>query len=213
MKIVSIQVGPITEIQNETKPVLTGIFKSLVQGPVRVKKLGLENDHQADLTVHGGIDKAVYAYSLDAYSWWKTHRPQDIYANGAFGENLSIDEIQEHEIFIGDTFNVGTAILQVSEPRFPCFKLGLKYNDASIIKRFMQSRRPGVYFRVLQEGSIQAGDELRLTHQEKVLVSILELFEMKADVSHERLQEMIQVTALPERWRKKFLARLSVSSI
>lgn len=212
MKIVSIQVGPITEIQNEKITVRTGIFKSLVQGPVRVKKLGLENDHQADLTVHGGLDKAVYAYSLDAYSWWKKHRPQDIYDNGAFGENLSIDEIQEHQIFIGDTFNVGTAIVQVSEPRFPCFKLGLKYNDASIIKSFMQSRRPGVYFRVLQEGSIQAGDELRLTHQEKVLISILELFEMKADVSRERLQEMIQVVALPERWRKKILARLSASS-
>jgi MOSC domain-containing protein YiiM len=209
MKIVSIQVGKLQQIPNHTPAVLTGIFKTPVSGPVEVRKLGLQNDEQADLKVHGGFDKAVYAYSFEAYSWWVIHRPEDSYSSGAFGENLTIDEIHEDQTFIGDTFALGSAILQVSEPRFPCFKLGLKYNDASIIKRFMQSRRPGIYFRVLQEGRIQAGDELRLIAREKISISILELFELKADVSIERLREMIQVKSLPERWRNKFLTRIS----
>ncbi len=177
MKIVSIQVGTPQEIPFRGKQVTTAIIKRPVSGPIKVKRLNLEGDRQADLTVHGGVDKAIYAYSIDAYPWWKKARPQDVFEYGAFGENLSIDALPEDKTYVGDTFEIGTAVLQVSEPRFPCYKLGVKFGDPKILKTFMQSKRPGVYFRVLQEGTIEAAQTFTLVAREKKLVSILDVFE------------------------------------
>ena len=179
MKIISIQVGKPRAVDYRGKPVLTGIFKAPVKGPLMLRATNLDGDGQADLKVHGGIDKALYAYSLDAYPAWKKQRPNDEFAPGAMGENLSLDKMPEDQIFIGDVFKVGKAIIQVTEPRFPCFKLGIKYNDPKIIKEFNELGRPGVYFRVLQEGLIDVGQTLELTSQEEVKVSVAELFAMK----------------------------------
>lgn len=179
MKVLSIQVGKPKTIQYQGKPVTTGIFKDPVSGPVMLRTLNLDGDGQADLRVHGGIDKALYAYSYDVYAQWKTLRPQDSFSFGAMGENLSIDSMAEDTISIGDTYKLGDAIVQVTQPRFPCQKLAIKFNDPSILKQFMKLARPGVYFRVLQEGFINVGDELQLIDQAKTRLSIIESFKQR----------------------------------
>lgn len=175
MKILSIQVGKPKEIVYRGKPIFTAIFKSPLEGPVLVRKLNIEGDGQGNLQVHGGIDKAVYAYSFDAYDWWKQNRP-GTYECGAFGENLTVDSMSEKVIHIGDTFQVGEAVLQVSEPRFPCSRLVAKYDDPSIMKTFNQSGRSGIYFRVLQEGLIDTGSEFKLLKQDKTQPTVYEVF-------------------------------------
>lgn len=209
MKIVSIQVGRIRTVPFKGKDVTTGIFKLPVKGPVRVETLRLEGDEQADLKVHGGADKAVYAYSLDTLPWWRQKRPNDVFDYGSFGENLSIDQINEDQVFIGDVFEVGTALLQVSEPRFPCFKLGIKFNDQEILKQFMELGRSGVYFRVLREGEIDVGQNLKLISQEKVLAPISEFFEFtQKKPTKKRVEELLQVQGLTVKWRAKLEALL-----
>ncbi len=209
MKIVSIQVGQPKELIFNGKTITTSIFKEPVKGPLRIDQLNIEGDRQADLRVHGGIDKAIYAYSYEAYNWWKKTRP-DTYSFGAFGENLTIDEFSEKEICIGDSFQVGEAILQVAQPRMPCYKLAVKFNDPSILKAFMKSGRPGIYFRVLKEGMVDAGDELIPLTREKARLSIYELFTLGADstLSKERIREILSIESLIADYREQFEAML-----
>lgn len=205
MQLLSIQTGLPKKVIFNGKEVETGIFKSPVQGPIKVNFLNLEGDGQADLTVHGGKDKAVYAYSFDTYDWWKKARPNDVIDYGAMGENLTFDLIQEDSIFIGDTFELGSCVLQVAQPRFPCFKLGVMYKDMGIIKTFMQYARPGVYFRVLQEGHIDAGQKLKLIDREKTLLSIKELFLMRNHpVTSDKALEYSRIASLPDYFKEEF---------
>jgi MOSC domain-containing protein YiiM len=208
MKIISIQTGLPKDVTFQGKTVRTGIFKSKIQGPVHAKTLNLVGDGQADLTVHGGVDKAIYAYSLDAYSWWKKMRPEDAFDGGAMGENLSVDQMLEDQIFIGDTYEVGEAVLQVAQPRFPCYKLGVKFNDLNILKMFIQSKRPGVYFRVLKEGLINADQEFKLIGTEKIKLSLSELFSYvhESQIDPSRAAECINIKSLPKSYRDKFQA-------
>lgn len=209
MKILSIQVGKPKAIHYQGQTVTTGIFKDPVPGPVMLRMTNLDGDGQADLSVHGGIDKALYAYSCDAYSEWKTLRPQDSFSFGAMGENLTLDVLPEDAIFIGDVFQVGAAQVQVSQPRFPCSKLGVMYKDPAILKQFMNINRPGVYFRVLKEGLIDVGDEFKLISSETVRFSVIEMFLLKQNVpSPDRILEILQLTSLPEKWKKDLKAKL-----
>lgn len=209
MKIMSIQVGLPREVEFNGRTVRTGIFKDPVKGPVQVRYMNLDGDKQADLTVHGGRNKAVYGYSLDTYPWWKENRPADTFEYGAFGENLSIDQILESEVCIGDTFAAGTSILQAVQPRFPCFKLGVKFQDPSIIKTFMKLRRPGVYFRVLQEGVVEEGQELKRISREAIRFSILDLMDamLHPEADPETLYQILMVKALPEEIRERLSSR------
>ncbi len=205
MKVTSIQLGEIREIQYLNQIAESGIFKIQISGPAKLKFLGFEGDQQADLSVHGGRDKAVYAYSFDAYSAWRSERPKDQFENGALGENLTLDLLKEGELCIGDSFKLGSTIIQVSEPRFPCFKLGMKFKDPSIIKQFMKIGRPGVYFRVLQEGVVESGEALELMDREQKLVSVLELFNFNSSaVDQELLARLASVKSLSESWKRKF---------
>lgn len=205
MKILSIQVGLPKTIQFKGKDITTGIFKNPVAGPVKVEKLNIVGDRQADLSVHGGVDKAVYAYSVDAYPWWREQRPQDEFKFGAFGENLSMETLDESQICVGDTFEIGGVILQAAQPRFPCFKLGAMYNDLSIVKTFTKSGRPGVYFRVLQEGIIDVGQSLKLVSREKILLPIVDLVTLtQVAVSPTQAEQCIQIPSLPEQFRDYF---------
>lgn len=156
MKIESIQVGIPQTFKVNGRSFTTAINKAPLKGAVRVGFLNLEGDKQADLKVHGGPNKAVYGYGLDALDLWKKLRPQDEMSFGALGENLSITELDENKIYLGDRFRVGSAELMAVQPRFPCSKLAAKYNDPKILKQFMQLKRPGVYYRVLKEGEIEA---------------------------------------------------------
>jgi MOSC domain-containing protein YiiM len=211
MKIDSIQVGMPRTIEYRGRQVNTGIFKSGVSGPVHAGKLGLAGDGQADLTVHGGADKAVYAYSLDALAWWRSERPKDEFGGGSFGENLSMDELDEKEICVGDTFEVGTAVLQASQPRFPCSKLSVKFNDVSILKQFNSYARMGVYFRVLQEGLLGVGDSLKLVGRDAVLCPIAKLFSLylAPSLETEQVEELLKIKALPSGMRAEFEELLS----
>jgi MOSC domain-containing protein YiiM len=208
LKILSIQVGLPKTVLFRGKRIDTGIFKSPVSGPVYVRATNLDGDRQADLSVHGGSDKAVYAYSMDAYPWWRVERPQDRFDFGAFGENLSIDALPEDRLFIGDTFEVGEAVIQITQPRFPCYKLGVKFNDPAILKSFMESQRPGVYFRVLKEGAIRAGQELTLLSRESVLLSVAELFTLQHSqpIDLARVKSYLRIASLPDAYKAHFQA-------
>ncbi len=174
MDVVSVNVSAGTLIEWQGRRVLTGIFKKPVNHRVRVRKLGLDGDRQGDLTVHGGELKAVYSYSVANYEWWNRELGR-VLPPGMFGENLTIDGLDEGAIAVGDRFSVGTAILEAVQPRLPCYKLGLKFGDQMMVKRFMRSGRFGTYFRVVREGDVGAGDEVHLLHHDlaSVLVSSL----------------------------------------
>ncbi len=140
------------------REVETSIFKTPVTGKVKLTTLNLAGDAQADLNVHGGPDKAVYTYPVEQYSWWQEQMPDVDFQYGKFGENLTTEGLLESEICIGDEFRVGTAVIKVSQPRLPCYKLGVKFGRNDVIKRFMQSGYSGIYFSVVEEGELMAGD-------------------------------------------------------
>jgi MOSC domain-containing protein YiiM len=210
MTLLSVQVGKPREVSYRGKPVTTGIFKNPIQGPVMLRALGLDGDGQADLSVHGGRDKAVYAYSDDAYPLWQALRPGNTFGFGATGENLSVDVLPEAALFVGDTYELGGAVIQVAQPRLPCHKLAVKFDDPGILKQFMALGRPGVYFRVLQEGLIEAGNTFKLVEQESTRLSIAELFALARDpgANPVRIREILEIGALPENWREQFRSLL-----
>lgn len=214
MKLISIQVGMPIEVEWDGEMVSTGIFKDTVEGPVMVRKLNLEGDGQADLTVHGGLDKAVYAYGLDAYPWWLKQLKVQELPNGAFGENLTIEKLDEKLIYIGDRFSLGACELEVVQPRFPCFKLGIKFGNMGILRTFMESGRPGIYFRVLKEGKIKSGDTLKRLEQNVEHVSVWDFFDLKARKYADQplLARLLKIKGLNEEWRKKFQEHLAAPS-
>lgn len=161
MRIHSVQAGSIRSVEHRGRTVRTGIYKEPVLLPVRVGRLGIEGDVQADLRVHGGPDKAVYAYDLSAYAHWRAALGRDL-PPGQFGENLTVEGMPETEVRLDDVYRAGTALLQVASPRSPCFKLAMKMEDPLFPKAFLQSRRTGFYLRVLEEGELGAGDVITL---------------------------------------------------
>ncbi len=206
MKILTIQIGKVKKVDYRGKPVETGFFKEQVKGPIKLLLLKLEGDEQADLKVHGGLDKALYAYPYDSYAEWKKLRPEHSYEPGAFGENLCMETLDERTIYIGSIYRLGEAEIQVTQPRFPCFKLGIKFNDPSMIKSFMSFGRPGVYFRVLKEGMIKEGDVLELIEQDQIRFSVTEFIELylsdKKDI--QRVKEILTIPSLNHEWRAQF---------
>lgn len=160
MMIESISVGTPTKVRHNGKTVQTSIFKTPVAGPVTLRLHNLEGDRQADLEVHGGRDKAVYAYATEHYAFWTGELGKDHLEPAAFGENLAVSGMLEPDVKIGSRYRMGTAEVIVSQPRLPCFKLGIRMNDASFPNRFLQSGRLGFYLRVEIEGVLQAGDEI-----------------------------------------------------
>lgn len=206
MKILSLQIGKPKTLDYRGKSITTGIFKDPVPGPLYLRKLNLDGDGQANLKVHGGPDKALYVYAYDAYTHWKKLRTNDTFSYGAMGENVTCSELNEDTIYVGDTFECGEAIIQACQPRFPCYKLAMKFDDVNILKQFNVVNRPGIYFRVLKEGLINTGDSLKLTDQEKVKLSILELysFSQKPIEDESRIHDFLKIKALTPQWRAKF---------
>jgi len=159
--IVSVNVSRVIEVGYRGRKIRTGIFKSPVSGCVAVHHLGLNGDTQADLRVHGGLDKAVYAYAAEHYDFWEFEMSIR-YPFGQFGENLTVTGVAEDRVRAGDVFRAGGALFQVTGPRFPCFKLGIRMGDQKFLKRFLESGRSGFYLRVLEEGDVSAGDLFEL---------------------------------------------------
>ena len=158
--VVSVNIGEVRFVEWQGRKFATGIFKVPVKGPVRVETLGLEGDVQADRTVHGGKDKSVYAYPSEHYEYWNDQLQSSL-RWGMFGENLTTEGFLEESVHTGDCFQVGSAKLIVTQPRFPCYKLGMKFDSMEMVKRFQLSGRSGFYLAVLKEGDIAAGDQIR----------------------------------------------------
>jgi MOSC domain-containing protein YiiM len=167
--------------------IATGIFKVPVDGKIIVRKLNLEGDEQADLTVHGGTDKAVYAYPVEQYAFWKKELPERDLEWGSFGENLTTSGLDENSVCIGDKLEIGTAHFVVTQPRMPCFKLGIRLHDPSMVRRFYKSGKWGFYLAVTKEGEIEAGDEIVRTggDEHKITLSDVAQCFIRPDVEEE----------------------------
>ena len=166
MKLLSVNVGLPREIEWKGKIVRTSIFKRPVEGRVRVSTLNVEGDQQSDLTVHGGPHKAVYAYPSEHFAFWRTEFPEMELDWGVFGENFTTTGLLEETVHIGDRFRVGSAEFVVTQPRMPCFKLGIRFNRSDMVKRFLQSGRTGFYLAVVKEGEVAAGDSIELLERD-----------------------------------------------
>ncbi len=160
-RVIAVSVAAARAVPWNGRSVRTGIFKAPTAGRVRVQRLGLEGDEQADLAVHGGPLKAVYAYPSEHYAFWRGELPGAELPWGAFGENLTIAGLSEETVRVGDAFRIGTALLAATKPRFPCYKLGIRFGRPALVERFLASGRTGFYLRVLEEGVLGPGDAIR----------------------------------------------------
>jgi len=190
--------------------VSTGIFKEPVDGRVKLRTLNLDGDRQADLSVHGGPLKAVYLYPSEHYEFWTQELPEMSLPWGMFGENLTTTGLFETEVHIGDKFRVGTAELMVTQPRMPCYKLGIRFGRTDIIRRFLVSERTGFYFSVLKEGDVGAGDEIELLERNASGVRVVDVTRLYSSEREniDLMQRAIATEALPESWRAYFLKHI-----
>ena len=212
MRVISVNVGMPRPVEWNGRRVMTGIFKEPVSGSIRMRRLNLDGDRQADLSVHGGPDKAVYVYPSEHYPFWRGELPGHELAWGAFGENLTSEGWWEDEVHIGDRFRIGTAEVVVTQPRMPCFKLGIRFGRNDVIPRFLESGRPGFYFRVLQEGDVAAGDAMERITEDPRRVTVVDLVRLYLDrdgeIGRDLLERAAQVEALPRSWSEHLLRRL-----
>ena len=210
MKIISLNVSLPRLVEHNGEPVATGIFKEPVTGPVMLRTLNLDGDRQADLSVHGGISKAVYAYPSEHYEFWRKEFPEMNLPYGMFGENFTTEGLFEDKINIGDRFRAGEAELIVTQPRLPCYKLGIKFGRSDIIRRFLRSRLTGFYFAVLKEGRVEAGDKIELISRDPNDVTIADIVRVYAFEKDDAktMRRAMEVEALPESWREYFQERI-----
>lgn len=210
MKVISLNVGLPRNVEYNGERLATGIFKEPVPGPVMLRTLNLDGDRQADLSVHGGVSKAVYAYPAEHYEFWRRELPDMALPYGMFGENFTTEGLSEDTVNVGDRFRVGEAELMATEPRLPCYKLGIKFGRVDIIKRFLQSRRTGSYFAVVKEGEVKAGDEIELLSRDENEITIADITRLYAFEKEdlEGLRRAVKLPALSESWREYFASRI-----
>jgi MOSC domain-containing protein YiiM len=210
MKLVSVNVGLPRVVTADGEPVSTGIFKEPIAGRVMLRTLNLDGDRQADLSVHGGPNKAVYVYPSEHYHYWKRELPELELRWGMFGENFTSAGLFESELNIGDKFAVGSAVVTVTEPRMPCYKLGIRFGRRDMVKRFLASERTGFYLAVLQEGEVGAGDAVELIERNEQSVRLSDITRLYTREKHnvQLLRRAIAVETLPESWRSYFRDRL-----
>jgi MOSC domain-containing protein YiiM len=210
MKLLSVNVGLPREIEWKGKVVRTSIFKTPVRGRVRVARLNLDGDQQSDLSVHGGVEKAVYAYPSEHYPFWREELPGTDLPCGVFGENFTTQGLLEETVHIGDRFRIGSAELVITQPRMPCFKLGIRFGRSDIVKRFLQSGRAGFYFAVVIEGEVAAGDSIDLLARDEngiTVADIVNLYRRDA-TNQDLLRRVSELPSLPKSWRDYFRTRL-----
>ena len=203
LKLLSVNVGMPREVHWLGRLVRTSIFKSPVLGPVRVATLNLEGDEQSDLTVHGGVHKAVYVYPSEHYQFWRKEIPGLDLSWGAFGENFTTEGLLEGVVNVGDRFRVGSAEFVLTQPRMPCYKLGIRFGRPEIVKRFLQTGRSGFYLSVLEEGRITAGDSVEWLTRDEHGVTVADVVNLyKADeTNQDLLRRASELPALPPFWR------------
>jgi len=211
MKLLSVNVGLPREVEWNGRTVRTSIFKAPVTGRVHVRKLNLDGDEQSDLKVHGGIDKAVYVYPSAHYAFWRKELPDADLSWGAFGENFTTEgSLDDQAVHIGDRFRIGSAEFVVTQPRMPCFKLGIRFGRADMVKRFLHSRRNGFYFSVAEEGEVATGDSVEVLVRDENGITVADIVDLyTADAAkQDLLQRVSELPTLPESWRAYFRKRL-----
>jgi MOSC domain-containing protein YiiM len=208
MKVLSVNVGLPRKVLFNGQTVTTAIFKDPVSGPVMLRKLNIDGDKQADLTVHGGMDKAVYSYPEEHYGYWRKQYPDSDLVWGMFGENFTTEGLMEDAVNIGDHLQIGSANLVATQPRMPCYKLGVRFGHMEIIRRFLASGRPGIYFRVLKEGEVQTGDKIEIVRRDENSVTVKDIVRLYIARDHadniETMRRAIKISALPEGWKYEF---------
>ena len=208
MRVVSVNVGMPRQVETPRGIVLTSIFKSPVEGRVAVRRHNLEGDRQADLSVHGGPNKAVYAYSSEHYPYWAQQLPDTDLPFGKFGENLTTTGLTEEQAYIGDQFRIGSAILRVTQPRMPCFKLALRFERADMIKRFWKSGRSGIYFAIVQEGELGSGDDMELVVEHPARVAVADVVRVfKRETTDPELYARVMEAPISGSWKEDIRER------
>jgi MOSC domain-containing protein YiiM len=211
MHVISASVGLPREVDWHGRRVRTSIFKSPVAGPVLVRRLNLDGDYQSDLTVHGGAEKAVYAYPAEHYEFWRGELPGIELPWGVFGENLTVTGLSENDLHIGDRLRIGSAEFVVTQPRMPCFKLQIRFDRADMTKRFHHSGRTGFYFSVSQEGTLTAGDTIEILGRDEHGITVSDVTRLYSadEPDREMLRRMSELSALPgsgrDYFREKFV--------
>ncbi|PYX28779.1 MAG: MOSC domain-containing protein [Acidobacteria bacterium] len=213
MRLVSLNIGLPRVLAWKGATFKTGIFKKPVDGRIMLRQTNLDGDRQADLSVHGGIGKAVYAYSSEHYGYWRLKLPEEELPWGAFGENFTTEGLLESGVCMGDEYRVGSAVVRVTTPRLPCFKLAAKFRREDMIKRFLDSGFSGFYFSVMQEGEVGVGDAFEFLTGEVPSLTIADFNHLYTahDPDLELLKRAVEVKSLPESWRERFQARMEVA--
>jgi len=210
MTVVSVNTGGPRDVHVNGDTVRTSIWKSPRNGRIRVVGFNLEGDEQSDLSVHGGRYKSVYVYPSEHYAYWRKKLPDADLPWGVFGENLTTDGMLETDVCIGDRFRIGSAEFQVTQPRQPCFKLGIRFGRDDMLKRFVASGRSGFYLAVVQEGELGRGDDIHVTHRESCSMSVADIFALKMGTraATDMLQRAAAIKTLTPSWREHFLSRV-----
>lgn len=210
MKIISINIALPKTIEVNESSVTTGIFKTATTEKIMARKLNFDGDGQADLENHGGEYKAIYGYPYEHYATWQSELERNDFEYGQFGENITSEGLLEDEIYIGNIYRFGEALLQITQPRVPCFKLGIRMNNRKIVKQFKEKERPGYYMRVLEEGMVQAGDKITLEHEDVHQVSVKALFHAYfVGIDDALAQKAIQIEGLAPGWRNSLQEQLA----
>ncbi|MEZ5017083.1 MAG: MOSC domain-containing protein [Flavipsychrobacter sp.] len=210
-RLLSVNVSLPKVVTHNGNSFTTAIFKTPVTGSAAVSQLNIAGDKQADLTVHGGIDKAVYAYSYHNYAYWEKELNRNDFTMGQFGENLTVDNMPDHEVYIGNRYRIGTTLLEVSQPRVPCFKLNARMDDNRMTKLFFNSGRQGFYLRVLEEGIITAGDEIIMEKEHPAKISVQDIFTLYYidKTNYNSIKKAADLEELTLSWREGFKELLS----
>jgi MOSC domain-containing protein YiiM len=208
--VLSVNVGMPKDVPWQGKTVFTGVFKDPVSGPRRVRKLNVDGDGQGDLAGHGGEQRAVFVYQIDSYRYWERELGRDDFVYGQFGENFTVEGLGDDEVCIGDRYRIGTALFEVTQPRVTCYRVGIRMNDPRIPALLVSHRRPGFYFRVLEEGDVQAGDEIvkLASGPEQMTVAEVDALLYLPGHTRQQLLRALRIPALSPGWQASFRALL-----
>jgi len=199
-KVVSVNVGSVREFEYKRRPAKSAIWKSPATGRIAARGVNLDGDQQADRNAHGGPDKAIYAYAVEDRRWWEKELGRSL-GYGEFGENLTTEGIDVNNSLVGDRWEIGTAVLEISEPRIPCWRLGVRMNDEMFPRRFTNAMRPGPYLRIVVEGNVGAGDEIRVVERPDHNLTIRDIFRIYTRDRHE-VERLLAVPQMSESWRR-----------